>query len=120
MRSGEDVRLYGREPECAALDRLLEGARRSRSGALVLRAEAGVGKTALLGYARSRGADLRILQAVGVEPEIELPFAALYQLLRPVVPTSTGYRMSRRRRSGARSRSLRATPTTGSSSPWPC
>ena len=86
MTSGETVRLYGREPECAAIDRLLEGARRSRSGALVLRAEAGVGKSALLSYARSRGADLRILQTVGVEPEIELPFAALYQLLRPVFP----------------------------------
>jgi DNA-binding CsgD family transcriptional regulator len=83
--SGEGLRLYGREPECAAIDRLLEDARRARSGALVLRAEAGMGKSALLGYARSRGADLRILQAVGVEPEIELPFAALYQLLRPVL-----------------------------------
>jgi DNA-binding CsgD family transcriptional regulator len=86
VKSGEGVRLYGREPECAAIDRLLEGARRSRSGALVLRAEAGVGKSALLSYARTRGTDLRILQAVGVEPEIELPFAALYQLLRPVFP----------------------------------
>ena len=83
---GEAVRLYGREPECGAIDRLLEGARRSRSGALVLRAEAGVGKSALLSYARSRAGDLRVLQAVGVEPEIELPFAALYQLLRPVFP----------------------------------
>ena len=83
--SGEGLQLYGREPERAAIDRLLEGARRSRSGALVLRAEAGVGKSALLGYARSRGADLRILQAVGVEPEIELPFAALHQLLRPAL-----------------------------------
>jgi DNA-binding CsgD family transcriptional regulator len=86
MNSGEGVRLYGREPERAAIDRLLEGARRSRSGALVLRAEAGVGKSALLDYARRRGADLRILQAVGVEPEIELPFAALHQLLWPVLP----------------------------------
>jgi DNA-binding CsgD family transcriptional regulator len=83
---GEGVRLYGRESERAAIDRLLEEARRSRSGALVLRAEAGVGKSALLTYARSRGADLRILQTVGVEPEIELPFAALHQLLRPVFP----------------------------------
>ena len=84
MTLGQDVRLYGREPECAAIDRLLEGARRARSGALVLRAEAGVGKSALLGYARHRGADLQVLQTVGVEPEVELPFAALYQLLRPV------------------------------------
>jgi DNA-binding CsgD family transcriptional regulator len=84
--SGEGLQLYGREAERAAIDRLLEGARRSRSGVLVLRAEAGVGKSALLGYARSRGADMRILQAMGVEPEIELPFAALHQLLRPVFP----------------------------------
>jgi DNA-binding CsgD family transcriptional regulator len=82
----QGARLYGREPERTAIDRLLEDARRSRSGALVLRAEAGVGKSALLDYARSRGADMRILQAVGVEPEIELPFAALHQLLRPALP----------------------------------
>jgi DNA-binding NarL/FixJ family response regulator len=84
--AGEGLQLYGREAERAAIDRLLEEARRSRSGALVLRAEAGVGKSALLGYARRRGADMRILQAAGVEPEIELPFAALYQLLQPVFP----------------------------------
>jgi DNA-binding CsgD family transcriptional regulator len=84
--SGEGLRLYGREAERAAIDRLLEEARRSRSGALVLRAEAGVGKSALLSYARNRGDDMRILQAIGVEPEIELPFAALYQLLEPVFP----------------------------------
>jgi DNA-binding CsgD family transcriptional regulator len=81
----EGARFYGREPERAAIDRLLEDARRSRSGVLVLRAEAGVGKSALLDYARSGGADMRILQAVGVEPEIELPFAALHQLLQPAL-----------------------------------
>jgi hypothetical protein len=85
VASVEGVRLYGREPECAVLDRLLEGARRSRSGVHVLRAEAGMGKSALLGYARSSAADLRILQAVGVQPEIELPFAALHQLLAPAL-----------------------------------
>ena len=86
MNLVEGARLYGREPERAAIDRLLEDARRSRSGVLVLRAEAGVCKSALLDYARSRGAYMRILQAVGVEPEIELPFAALHQLLRPALP----------------------------------
>jgi DNA-binding CsgD family transcriptional regulator len=45
-----------------------------------------MGKSALLGYARSRATDMRILQAVGVEPEIELPFAALHQLLSPALP----------------------------------
>jgi DNA-binding CsgD family transcriptional regulator len=86
VKSTEGARLYGREPERAAIDRLLEGARRSRSGVLVLRAEAGVGKSALLGYARSRGTDMRILETAGVEPEIELSFAALHQLLRPAFP----------------------------------
>ena len=90
MKSDEGVRLHGREPDRAAIDRLLDEARRSQSGALVLRAEAGVGKSALLNYARSRAADMRILQTVGVEPEIELPFAALYQLLRPVFPYLDG------------------------------
>ncbi len=44
-----------------------------------------MGKSALLRYARSRAAQMRSLQTVGVEPEAELPFAALHQLLRPVI-----------------------------------
>lgn len=83
---GEPVQLFGRDLECAEIDRLLEGARRSRSGVLVLRAEAGVGKSALLDYALRRASGMRILRAVGVEPESELAFAGLHQLLRPVVP----------------------------------
>jgi DNA-binding CsgD family transcriptional regulator len=82
---GDGSRLHGRAAERAAIDGLLEGARRSRSGVLVLRGEAGVGKSALLGYALHRGGDLRVLQAAGVEPEAELAFAALHQLLRPVL-----------------------------------
>jgi hypothetical protein len=46
--SGE---LVGRERECAVLDRLLEASARGESGSLVLRGEAGIGKTALLTYA---------------------------------------------------------------------
>jgi DNA-binding CsgD family transcriptional regulator len=77
--------LYGRETECAAIDRLLEDARRSRSGALLLRGEPGAGKTALLTYATERSPDMRVLRGVGVEPESELPFASLHQILRPVL-----------------------------------
>lgn len=84
--SSEAVKLYDREVERAAIDRLLEQARRSRSGVLVIRGEAGLGKSALLDYARSRSAGMRVLQTEGVEPEIELPFAALHRLLRPVLP----------------------------------
>ena len=47
--------LRGRRDECVVLDRLLDGARAGRSGALVLQGEAGVGKTALLDYAIALG-----------------------------------------------------------------
>ena len=46
--------LVGRERECAAIDRLLEVSARGESGALVLRWDAGIGKTALLTYAAER------------------------------------------------------------------
>jgi DNA-binding CsgD family transcriptional regulator len=77
--------LYGRDPERAQICALLEDARASRSGVLVLRGEAGIGKTALLEDARERAADMQILQARGVESESELPFAGLHQLLRPAL-----------------------------------
>ena len=65
--------LRGRRDECAVLDRLVEGARAGRSGVLVLRGEAGVGKTARLDYAIGSAEGLWLLRAVGVEAEIELP-----------------------------------------------
>ena len=77
--------LRGRRNECAVLDRLLDGARAGRSGALVVEGEAGVGKTALLDYAVASASDLRVLGAVGVESEMELAFAALHQLCAPVL-----------------------------------
>jgi DNA-binding CsgD family transcriptional regulator len=77
--------LRGRRDECAVLDRLLDGARAGRSGALVLEGEAGMGKTALLDYAIASASDLRVLRAVGVESEMELAFAGLHQLCAPVL-----------------------------------
>src|SRR5215217_7516456 len=77
--------LYGRRAECEAIDRLLAGAMDAHSGALVLRGEAGVGKTALLRYAEAKADGMLVLRAAGVESEAELPFAALDQLLRPVL-----------------------------------
>jgi predicted ATPase len=79
------VQLIGRDRERAAIDRVLAEARGSRGGALVLRGEPGYGKSALLDYARSRSGGMQLLRAVGVEPEAELPFAALHQLLRPTL-----------------------------------
>jgi DNA-binding CsgD family transcriptional regulator len=72
--------LQGRRTECAALDRLLEAARGGHSGVLVVRGEAGVGKSALLEYAREAASEFRVTQAAGVESEMELPFAGLHQL----------------------------------------
>src|SRR6478672_4611007 len=79
------VGLSGRRAERAELDGLLEGAREGRSGVLVVRGEAGIGKTALLEYAIASASDLRVLRAVGVESEMELAYASLHQLLVPML-----------------------------------
>ena len=88
--------LVGREDQQAAIDRLLDGARAGRSGALVVRGEAGIGKSALLEHAvrsasarsASEGSEssaepMRVLRGVGIESEAELAFGALHLLLHP-------------------------------------
>jgi DNA-binding CsgD family transcriptional regulator len=77
--------LVGREAEFAALDRLLGQAEAGHGDALVLRGEAGVGKSALLEYARAAAEGFRVLRAVGIESEAELAFAGLHQLVGPVL-----------------------------------
>ena len=77
--------LRGRDAECAALDVLLDAARRGESRTVVLRGEAGVGKTALLDYAIGSARDFRVLRSVGVESEMELAFASLHQLCAPIL-----------------------------------
>jgi DNA-binding CsgD family transcriptional regulator len=77
--------LVGRERECAAIDDLLEASARGESSSLVLRGEAGTGKTALLMYAAKRWGDKRVLRTTGVEVESDLAFGGLYGLLRPIV-----------------------------------
>jgi DNA-binding CsgD family transcriptional regulator len=77
--------LRGRREECALLDGLLAAARDGHSGVLVLRGDAGFGKTALLEHAIESAPDLTVLRAVGVESEVELAFAALHQLCAPVL-----------------------------------
>jgi tetratricopeptide (TPR) repeat protein len=77
--------LVGRERECAAVDDLLEASARGESSSLVLRGEAGTGKTALLTYAAERCGGGRVLRTTGVEVESDLAFAGLYGLLRPIV-----------------------------------
>jgi DNA-binding CsgD family transcriptional regulator len=78
--------LFGRDPERDAIGAVLEAARESRSTVLVLRGEAGAGKTALLEDARERADDMHLLAIRGVQAESELPFAGLHQLIRPALP----------------------------------
>lgn len=78
------MELWGRREQCAVLDELLADARTRTSRVLVVRGEPGIGKSALLGYAAAKATDFRVLHAVGVESEMELPFAALHQLCGPL------------------------------------
>jgi DNA-binding CsgD family transcriptional regulator len=75
--------LLEREQECRELERLLAGIRNGLSSVLVLRGEAGIGKTALLEHAVQSAADMQVARAAGVESEMELGFAGLHQLLMP-------------------------------------
>src|SRR3954462_4603516 len=77
--------LVGRTGERQALDRLLENVRGGQSAVLVVRGEAGVGKTALLHYCARRAAGSRRAQTAGVEAEMDLPFAGLHQLCAPML-----------------------------------
>jgi predicted ATPase len=64
---------------------LLADVRVGRGGALVVRGEAGVGKTALLDYAIRSAPDLTVISTAGMESEQELPFAALHHLCAPIL-----------------------------------
>src|SRR6266566_3495467 len=78
--------LLGRDRERTALDHLLEAARgQKRSAVLVVRGEAGIGKTALLDYLVERSSGCRVVRAVGVQSDMELAFAGLQQLCGPLL-----------------------------------
>jgi DNA-binding CsgD family transcriptional regulator len=77
--------LLGRQSEREALDDLLDEARLGRSGVLAIVGEAGIGKTALLEYARSQADGMRVLRARGIESEAQVPFGGLLELLRPAL-----------------------------------
>ncbi|HET6690426.1 MAG TPA: BREX system ATP-binding domain-containing protein [Miltoncostaeaceae bacterium] len=78
-------RLRGRRTECETLDGLLRNVRAGQSRVLVVRGEAGTGKTAMLEYLRDRASGCRVATASGVEAEMELPFAGLHQLCAPML-----------------------------------
>src|SRR4051795_9445016 len=77
--------LVGRRAERAALRRLLDAVSAGESAVLVLRGEAGCGKTALLEDLATSATGCRVVRAAGVESEMELPFAGLHQLCAPML-----------------------------------
>ena len=82
---GDGRALRGRRSECETLDRIVAAVLAGDSGALVLRGEPGVGKTALLDYLEAQASRCQVVRAAGVESEMELPFAALHQLCLPML-----------------------------------
>jgi DNA-binding CsgD family transcriptional regulator len=77
--------LRGRRGECEALERLLDAARAGNSSIVVLRGEAGSGKTALLDFLLERAPGFRVARVLGVESEMELAFAGVHQLCAPML-----------------------------------
>jgi DNA-binding CsgD family transcriptional regulator len=78
-------RLLGRRREQAAIGNLLQAARDGEGGVLVLHGDPGVGKTALLDDTVHAAEGYRTVSAVGLEGEMEFPFAALQQLCAPIL-----------------------------------
>jgi DNA-binding CsgD family transcriptional regulator len=75
--------LVGRAKETHSLEGVLAAVRDGMSQVLVLRGEAGIGKTALLDYAAGQASDMQVARVAGVESEVDLGFAAVHQALVP-------------------------------------
>ena len=77
--------LLDRDSERDMLERLLAGVRAGQSRVLVLRGDAGVGKTALLQHLTAAAEGCRVARTAGVESEMELAFAGLHALCAPML-----------------------------------
>jgi DNA-binding CsgD family transcriptional regulator len=82
---GRAAELRGRRHELGFLDQLIEAVRAGESQALVLSGEAGVGKSVLLDYVAGHAPGCRVVHATGVQSEMELAFAGLQQLCKPLL-----------------------------------
>src|SRR5262245_47685056 len=87
---GSAAMLRGRAAECERLDQLLAQAREGRSAVLVLRGEAGVGKTALLRYAAEHAPGFRVASIAGVESELGFAYSGLHLLCAPLLDRLDG------------------------------
>jgi DNA-binding CsgD family transcriptional regulator len=94
---GRRASLRGRSSECALLDELVSAIGRGESRSLVLRGEAGIGKTALLEYLIESASNITVVRAVGLEAEMELAYAGLHQLCSPLLDRLTRLPVPQRR-----------------------
>ena len=85
MRTARGVGFIGRTPERECLDVMLGQARAGRSAVLVIRGEAGIGKTALLRYAARQASGMRAIEVEGLQAEMELSFAGIHRLCAPML-----------------------------------
>jgi DNA-binding CsgD family transcriptional regulator len=85
MAAGRSPLFLGRTSEQDQLIRLLDKVRSGESAALVVRGEAGIGKTALMDHWAVQASDFQIVRIAGVQSEMELPFAGLHQLCAPML-----------------------------------
>ena len=86
-RRGRAMGLTDRRDECGVLGRLVDAVRSGEGRALVVRGDAGVGKSVLMDYlaGRASGLGCRVARVVGVQSEMELAFAGLHQLCAPML-----------------------------------
>ena len=85
MPATRGVGFFGRTHEREHLDAVLAQARDGQSAVLVVRGEAGIGKTALLRYAARQASGLRITEVEGIQAEMELSFAGIHRLCAPML-----------------------------------
>ncbi|MGH2788853.1 MAG: helix-turn-helix transcriptional regulator [Actinomycetota bacterium] len=77
--------IVGRIAERSRIEQLLDGARKGKSGSLLIAGDAGIGKTALLRHARDHAPGFVVLTARGVQSESEIAFSGLSDVLRPML-----------------------------------
>lgn len=80
-----DSKLRGRQSERREMESLVHDIRANRGRVLVIRGEAGVGKSALLDFLAAKAAGCRLMRSTSVESEMELPYAGLHQLCAPML-----------------------------------
>ncbi|MFJ4848626.1 AAA family ATPase [Streptomyces sp. NPDC088733] len=85
LTPGRPAVFLGRRAECALFDRWQDTVRSGRGGALVVRGEPGIGKSALLDHVVATAAGFRVVRAAAVEAETDLPFGVLHQVCTPAL-----------------------------------